>query len=305
MRSLKETAESFGVSGQALLEYVKKHLDELNNEGEHVFQTRSGKWQFDEVAISRLIKLRKEMKTSPIGSLSSDKIKVEPQRFEEIFAEVISLKEIFLGVREVQNSIIYKLDNLKTEFGSLKTEVSVVKQTQKKIVETVNVLKTEIEDEKIIGDNDNKWEEKIISELDALKQMQEKIIKTVNLLKIEIEDEKVIRDNDNKQEGKIISELEVLKQTQEEIVKKIDVLKNNKTEENFASEDSPVPFFSNIQSVDVQNDMQNLDDFGEWSRKWGDRIFWAIVFVSLMIAGMLVYFGYVNDSSNGDFLNLL
>ena len=51
--------------------------------------------------------------------------------------------------------------------------------------------------------------------------------------------------------------------------------------------------------------MKNLDGFGEWSRKWGDRIFWAIVFVSLMIAGMLVYFGYVNDSSNGDFLNLL
>ena len=263
MRSLKETAESFGVSGQALLEYVKKHLDELNDEGEHVFQTRSGKWQFDEVAISRLTELRKDMATSPFVSSPLDKVKVEPQRFEEIFAEVISLKEIFLGVREVQNSIIYKLDNLKTEFGSLKTEVSVVKQTQKKIVETVNVLKTEIEDKK------------------------------------------VIRDNDNKQEGKIISELEVLKQTQEEIVKKIDVLKNNKTEENFASEDSPVPFFSNIQSVDVQNDMQNLDDFGEWSRKWGDRIFWAIVFVSLMIAGMLVYFGYVNDSSNGDFLNLL
>ena len=37
--------------------YVKKHLDEINVDGEHAIVHR-GKWHFDEIAIARLEQMR-------------------------------------------------------------------------------------------------------------------------------------------------------------------------------------------------------------------------------------------------------
>lgn len=57
MASLKDTAYHFGVSVQAISDYVKKHLDEINSDGEHAVLHR-GKWHFDDTAIARLEKMR-------------------------------------------------------------------------------------------------------------------------------------------------------------------------------------------------------------------------------------------------------
>ena len=57
MASLKDTALHFGVSVQAISDYVKKHLDEINSDGVHAALHR-GKWHFDNIAISRLEQMR-------------------------------------------------------------------------------------------------------------------------------------------------------------------------------------------------------------------------------------------------------
>ena len=57
MASLKDTATHFGISVQAISDYVKKHLDEINFDGEHAVLHR-GKWHFDDTAITRLEKMR-------------------------------------------------------------------------------------------------------------------------------------------------------------------------------------------------------------------------------------------------------
>lgn len=57
MATLKDTADHFGVSVQAISDYVKKHLEEINSDGEHAVLHR-GKWHFDDIAIARLEQMR-------------------------------------------------------------------------------------------------------------------------------------------------------------------------------------------------------------------------------------------------------
>jgi len=57
MATLKDTAVHFGVSVQAIADYVKKHLEEINVDGEHAVLHR-GKWHFDDIAIARLEQMR-------------------------------------------------------------------------------------------------------------------------------------------------------------------------------------------------------------------------------------------------------
>ena len=57
MATLKDTAQHFGVSIQAMSDYINKHLQDINTDGEHATIHR-GKWFIDDVAIARLEQLR-------------------------------------------------------------------------------------------------------------------------------------------------------------------------------------------------------------------------------------------------------
>lgn len=57
MATLKDTAQHFGVSIQAMSDYINKHLQDINTDGEHATIHR-GKWFIDNVAIARLEELR-------------------------------------------------------------------------------------------------------------------------------------------------------------------------------------------------------------------------------------------------------
>lgn len=57
MATLKDTALHFGVSVQAISDYVKKHSDEINADGKHAVMHK-GKWHFDDIAIARLEEMR-------------------------------------------------------------------------------------------------------------------------------------------------------------------------------------------------------------------------------------------------------
>ena len=57
LATLKETANHFGVSIQAMSDYVKKHIAEINTDGEHAVLHR-GRWHFDNIAISRMEQMR-------------------------------------------------------------------------------------------------------------------------------------------------------------------------------------------------------------------------------------------------------
>ena len=59
---------------QHMVDYVKRHLDEINEGGEHARLAR-GCWQFDEIAVKRLEKLRGFGISGVMEKVESDEIK--------------------------------------------------------------------------------------------------------------------------------------------------------------------------------------------------------------------------------------
>lgn len=57
MATLKDTAQHFGVSVQAMSDYINKYLPDINSDGEHATIHR-GKWFIDNIAVERLEELR-------------------------------------------------------------------------------------------------------------------------------------------------------------------------------------------------------------------------------------------------------
>ena len=67
MMTLSEVAEKFEVSVPAMLGYVRRNLDEINSDGQHAYKHK-GDWQFDEVAVERITKMREAKKAELWGN---------------------------------------------------------------------------------------------------------------------------------------------------------------------------------------------------------------------------------------------
>ena len=67
MMTLSEVAEKFEVSVPAMLGYVRRNLDEINSDGQHAYKYK-GDWQFDEVAVERITKMREAKKAELWGN---------------------------------------------------------------------------------------------------------------------------------------------------------------------------------------------------------------------------------------------
>lgn len=74
MATMQEMCEHFRIKKSAMVDYVKRHLDEINEGGEHARLAR-GCWQFDEIAVKRLEKLRGFGISGVIEKVESNEIK--------------------------------------------------------------------------------------------------------------------------------------------------------------------------------------------------------------------------------------
>ena len=72
--TLQEMCDHFRVKKSAMVNYVKRHIDEINEGGEHARLAR-GCWQFDEIAVKRLEKLRGFGISGVMEKVESDEIK--------------------------------------------------------------------------------------------------------------------------------------------------------------------------------------------------------------------------------------
>ena len=72
--TLQEMCDHFRVKKSAMGDYVKRHIDEINEGGEHARLAR-GCWQFDEIAVKRLEKLRGFGISGVMEKVESDEIK--------------------------------------------------------------------------------------------------------------------------------------------------------------------------------------------------------------------------------------
>ena len=102
MQNIKELMKRYSISRQGIMSFVDRHLDKINADGEeHAKQTVDG-WQFDEVAVQKIDKLRG---LSEVAIIESE----ETGQIAELKEEVENLKSLLLMT---QNKLLQKQEEL-------------------------------------------------------------------------------------------------------------------------------------------------------------------------------------------------
>lgn len=125
MNKLKEMAEEFEVSVPAMLGYVRRNLEEINSDGNHAYKHR-GDWQFDEVAVERIKRLREASK----AELWSNKVKLRKLTKEQ----ELDLNEMKSVVSKLENKV-KKLEKQVQELQETTISKSVVKKMLEEFLE--------------------------------------------------------------------------------------------------------------------------------------------------------------------------
>ena len=110
MMTLSGVAEKFEISVPAMLGYVRRNLDEINFDGQHAYKYK-GDWQFDEVAIERITKMREAKKAELWGN------KVKLQKLTK--AQKLNLENLQSAFLEMQE----KVSTLETQLKNLQAAV--------------------------------------------------------------------------------------------------------------------------------------------------------------------------------------
>ena len=116
MMTLSEVAKQFEVSVPAMLGYVRRNLDEINSDGQHAYKYK-GDWQFDEVAVERITKMREAKK----AELWSNKVKLQ----------------------KLTQAQKLDFENLQNDCGRMEEKISAL-ETQLKNLQNVVVLKSDL-----------------------------------------------------------------------------------------------------------------------------------------------------------------
>ena len=102
MQNIKELMKRYNISRQGIMSFVDRHLDKINADGEeHAKQTVDG-WQFDEIAVQKIDKLRGLSEVAIIESGETGQI-------AELKEEVENLKSLLLMT---QNKLLQKQEEL-------------------------------------------------------------------------------------------------------------------------------------------------------------------------------------------------
>lgn len=104
---MQEIAKHFNVSIQGMTDYVKKHLQEINADGEHA-SIKAGKWMFDESAVKRL----EEMRGWGIAGVMEA---VESQKIKELEILVDNLQTALLASQQETNKALKQVAEAERE----------------------------------------------------------------------------------------------------------------------------------------------------------------------------------------------
>lgn len=92
--SITDLMDRYNLTRQAVLQYLAKHLDEVNTDGAHAYKIK-GDWQLDATALERLDKSRGYNTNLALEAEIRQK-----QREYELLEEISSLKTAMLTVKE-------------------------------------------------------------------------------------------------------------------------------------------------------------------------------------------------------------
>lgn len=109
--SITDLMDRYNLTRQAVLQYLAKHLDEVNTDGAHAYKIK-GDWQLDEIALQRLDKSRGYNTNLALEAEIRQK-----QREYELLEEISTLKTAILTIKDKyqQQQLAYceKIDTLK------------------------------------------------------------------------------------------------------------------------------------------------------------------------------------------------
>jgi hypothetical protein len=109
LATLKDTAQYFGVSIQAMSDYINKHLQDLNVDGEHAAIHR-GKWFIDDIAITRLEQLRGFNDGAGLPLTNSP-------------ATIDNFRSVISNLQNQINDLQLRFDSLESNFKALESKL--------------------------------------------------------------------------------------------------------------------------------------------------------------------------------------
>lgn len=116
--SITDLMDRYNLTRQAVLQYLAKHLDEVNTDGAHAYKIK-GDWQLDEIALQRLDKSRGYNTNLALEAEIRQK-----QREYELLEEISTLKTAILTIKDKyqQQQLAYceKIDTLKDKAHAAK-----------------------------------------------------------------------------------------------------------------------------------------------------------------------------------------
>lgn len=145
---------------QGIIQFVKKHLDEINHDGEEHATMQKGEWAFDTEAVRILDQLRGLHDQATITELESEKVSNAQQESHNLRIlllkaqqQVITLQQNLIAKQNELSEVKVKAleaqqnkdqaDALQSELDRLKKEGSIIEDEHKQLQETLATVQAE------------------------------------------------------------------------------------------------------------------------------------------------------------------
>ena len=151
---MQEVAKHFNITIQGMTDFVKKHLEEINSDGEHA-AIRAGKWTFDESAVKKL----EEMRGWGIAGVMEA---VESQKVKDLEIMVDNLQTALLAAQQDTIKALQRVADAETE-RRLLSETSIKEKEEIAVLRERTSLQAEqIQELEQLKDERDKLEESIV-----------------------------------------------------------------------------------------------------------------------------------------------
>ena len=140
MFTVNDLMERYAIKNSvSIRKFVVRHIDKINEDGEHAVQTTTG-WQFDEEAVKRIDDLRGRNKISVIEASENETVQELKGEIETLKSLLIATQTDLIQTQKVlqaqQTKLLVDVDKTKNYQADLKLEQELHKVTKKQLEES-------------------------------------------------------------------------------------------------------------------------------------------------------------------------
>ena len=140
MFTVNDLMERYGIKNSvSIRKFVVRHIDKINEDGEHAVQKPTG-WQFDDEAVKRIDDLRGRNKISVIEASENETVQELKGEIETLKSLLIATQTDLIQTQKVlqaqQTKLLVDVDKTKNYQADLKLEQELHKVTKKQLEES-------------------------------------------------------------------------------------------------------------------------------------------------------------------------